>query len=30
MKALGRFSKGDKTTVTFMRNGESKTANVEF
>ncbi len=30
MKALGRFSKGDKTTVTFMRNGESKTAEVEF
>lgn len=30
MKALGRFSKGDKTTVTFMRNGESKTAEIEF
>ena len=30
MKALGRFSKGEKTTVTFMRNGESKTAEIEF
>ncbi|MFN5323324.1 MAG: M20/M25/M40 family metallo-hydrolase [Bacteroidota bacterium] len=30
MKALGRFSKGEKATVTFLRNGETKTAEVEF
>lgn len=30
MKALSRFTKGDKTTVTFQRNGETKTTDVEF
>lgn len=30
MKALSRFTKGEKATVTFLRNGETKTAEVEF
>jgi hypothetical protein len=30
MEALGKFAEGDKTTVKFLRNGEEKTAPLEF
>ena len=30
MKALSRFTKGEKTTVTFLRNGETKSAEITF
>jgi S1-C subfamily serine protease len=30
MKALGKFSKGDKTTVTFLRAGEKQKTDLSF
>jgi hypothetical protein len=27
---LSRFTKGEKTTVTYLRNGETKTAEITF
>jgi aminopeptidase YwaD len=30
MQTLGKFKKGDKTTVTYVRNGQTLSSTVEF